>query len=393
MTGQRGVGAQSTIEGSFRELPLAEMEARVARFEAAVKDAQLASAPSRELLKKAVTRQPVERCPVWLRRVSPDLVIRYGDALIDLFAEFPDDLGRVSPYDLMVGYKPKVKISPVEAMMTNAEWVDEWGVGWKHIVGGVGATEVSYPLADWSQLDEYLASLPDPDQPGRLEGAADPAKELHQAGRYVFGLFGSTSEHLFGIRGMENALMDLCLEEDNVRRLLDPLQDYALKLIRQWSKIGVDALLFLDDWGTQRQLMISPATWRKFFKAGYKAFFEEAHRLGMDCFLHSCGNVTEIIEDLIKVGLDVLDPVQPSAMDIEELGRRFGGRIAFCGTIDVQQLLPYASPREIREAIRRSLDILARPYGNSMIIAPTNTITPDVPFENLRAMFEACHES
>src|SRR5208283_4217871 len=119
---------------NWRQLPLEEMERRVARFEEAVWAAQIAAPPNHGLLKKAVKREQAARCPVWLRRVTPDLVIRYGDALIDLYTEFPEHLGRVSPYDLMVGYKPKEKTTPTEALMTNAEWISEWGVGWKHIV-------------------------------------------------------------------------------------------------------------------------------------------------------------------------------------------------------------------------------------------------------------------
>ena len=388
------VAKQPSASMEWRNYPLAEMENIVARFEDAVRAAQLAAPANYSLLKKAVKREQATRCPAWLRRITPDLVIRHGEALIDLFTEFPDDLGRVSPYDLMIGYKPKVKITPTEAMMTNAEWINEWGVGWKHIVGGVGATDVINPLTDWAQLDQYLATgFPDPDEPGRLEAVAAPAAALHRAGKYVFSLFGEVFFRVFSIRGFENALMDFHLEERNMQRLLEAMLDYALKLVRQFAKVGVDALLFTDDWGTQRGLLMSPPTWRKFFKAGYATLFSETHRCGMDCFLHTCGHVTEIVDDLIDVGLDVLDPVQLSAMDIGELARRFGGRISFCGTIDVQQLLPRAKPQEIKDAIHRSIDVLGSPFGNALILAPTNTITPDVPLENLRAMFEACHES
>jgi len=382
----------TTGTSDWRQLPLAEMERRVARFEEAVWAAQIAAPPNHALLQDAVKRKNAARCPVWLRRVTLNLVIRYGDALIDLYQEFPDDLGRVAPYDLMVGFNPKVKITPTEAMMTDSEWISEWGVGWKHVVGGVGATEVSNPLTDWATLKHYLKTLPDPDEPGRLDAAVAPAAALHGAGKYVFGLFGAALFHIFSIRGFENALMDFHLEQANLHRLVEALGDYALKLIRQWAKVGVDALLFLDDWGTQEGLLIAPATWREFFKPCYAGLFRETHRLGMDCFLHSCGNVTEIVDDLIEVGLDVLDPIQVSAMDIAELARRFGGRVSFCGSIDVQSLLPHAKPQEVKDAVRRSIDVLGRPFGNGLILAPTNTITPDVPLENLRAMFEACHQ-
>jgi uroporphyrinogen decarboxylase len=382
---------RTTETEDWRHLPLQEMEARCARFEKAVWDAQLAAPPTRDLLKSAVTRTGASRCPVWLRRVTPDLIIRYGQELIDLFTEFPDDLGRVAPYDLMVGYNTPSKVTPVEALMMNAEWVSEWGVTWKHIIGGVGATEVDSPLKDWAKLDEYIATLPDADEPGRLDAAAPPCKKLHGAGKYVFGLFGSAYFQPFEIRGFENALVDLHLEPDNMHKLIEAIHSYNMKLVKHWAKVGVDSLLFLDDWGTQHGPLVSPTTWREFFKPRYKELFAETHRLGMDCFLHSCGNIVEIIGDLIEIGLDVLDPIQTSAMDINELAAKFGGQITFQGTLDVQKLLPYGKPQEIKDTIRRTIDTLAKPFGNALTLAPTNTITPDVPIENLRAMFEACH--
>src|ERR1017187_2166035 len=121
-----GIITTSPAENAdWRKYPLAEMARRTARFEEAVWAAQIAAPPNHALLKQAVGRRGAERPPVWLRRVTPDLVIRYGNALIDLYKEFPDDLGRVSPYDLMVGFKTKSKITPTEAMMLDSEWISE----------------------------------------------------------------------------------------------------------------------------------------------------------------------------------------------------------------------------------------------------------------------------
>lgn len=379
---------------NFRELPLEEMERRVARFEEAVLAAQLTAPPSREALKRAVHRKGVERPQIWLRRTSPDLAIKYGQDLIDLFTEYPDDLGRVAPYDIMMGYAPKTDMSVVEGMMKDSVFLSEWGVGWKHIVGGVGASECSHPLKDWADLDEYIETgFPNPDDHGRVQAAIEPVKKLHAADRYVFGLFGSVLYHVFSIRGIENGLMDLYTETENMQKLIDALTEYAVKLVRMWATTGVDALLFLDDWGTQNGLLISPGKWRELFKEGYRAIFEETHRMGMDAMLHTCGNVVELIDDLIDSGVDVLDPIQTSTMKIEELAEKFGGRICFQGAIDVQHLLPLGTPQEVRDTIRRTKDVLGKPFGNSLILAPTNVITPDVPLENLQAMFEACHEA
>ena len=128
---------------------------------------------------------------------------------------------------------------------------------------------------------------------------------------------------------MQNTFIDLCDNECEVRRLLDALAKYLVTLTQSWGELGVDAILYPDDWGTQTALMISPAMWRKYFKANYRNVFDEAHRLGMDVILHSCGNVMDLVPDLIDVGVDVLDPLQPGAMDIAVLARRFGGHCRF----------------------------------------------------------------
>lgn len=93
----------------------------------------------------------------------------------------------------------------------------------------------------------------------------------------------------------------------------------------------------------------------------------------------------------IDVGVDALDPIQPGAMDAAEVARRFGGRIAFCGAIDDQHLLA-TTPREIKDAVRRTMDTLGRPFGNALVVGPANILTPEAPLENLRALFEVCHE-
>jgi uroporphyrinogen decarboxylase len=185
--------------------------------------------------------------------------------------------------------------------------------------------------------------------------------------------------------------MDLCTNEGDVRKLLDALCEWDLAIIRQWGEAGADAVFMADDWGTQRGLMISPDMWRSIFKPYYRTMFAEVHRCGMDTILHSCGNIFEIIGDLIDIGLDVLDPIQPIAMDIDEVARHFGGHIAFCGTVDVQQLMVFGTPREVKDAIRRTIDVLGKPFGNALIVGPANMVPPDVPLANLRAMCEATH--
>ena len=214
------------------------------------------------------------------------------------------------------------QINALQVLTEDAQWTDEWGTEWRHSVGGIGAITVSHPLHDWSQLDAYLAGqMPDPLVAGRLDGAI-PALQKHGVTKYVAGMTHlALFERLHCLRGMQQTFEDFHLFPGEVDRLLDALTDYLLEIIRAWGKLGgdggvrPDGWFLTDDWGTQASLMISPRMWRKFFAARYRRICDEAHRWGLDVIFHSCGNVTQIVGDLIDAGVDVLDPLQPEAMD------------------------------------------------------------------------------
>jgi len=179
------------------------------------------------------------RCPVRFRRLSFDVILRYGDALADLFCEYPDDTAGAQPYDIFLGYQPPgrpSRLDPVKVLTEDAQWTDEWGTRWRHAAGGVGASTVSNPLTDWSQLDHYLArQLPDPRAPGRLD-AALPV--LHDFGKtkYLYGMIHMLLfERLHCLRGMDNTFADFHLYPRQVQRLLDALTGYAIELIRCWD--------------------------------------------------------------------------------------------------------------------------------------------------------------
>jgi len=378
----------------FLQLPVSEMEARLARFEAQVNAAQRAAPPSKTWVGQALKRQGTGRCPVRLKRLSLDVALRHDQALADLFCQYPDDVVALIPYDFSIGYQDpqrQPRVNAVEALTRQGEWVDEWGTRWGHAYGGVGATPLDHPLKSWDQLDEYLEHLPDPLAPGRLDSIM-PLFSMHQADRYCIGAIHLILfERLHCLRNMEDLFADFYLNEKPLRRLLDALAGYALKLIRRWGELGVDALFMSEDWGSQTGLLISPAMWAEFFRDYYRAFFAEAHRHRMEVIFHSCGQVTDIVDELIDLGIDVLDPVQPGAMDLEEVARRFGGRVAFSGAVDLQRL-HLSTPPQIRDAVRRTIDTLGRHFGGGFLVGPANVLTPEVPIENLQALFAACHE-
>lgn len=379
----------------YRDLPLSTMEGIVARFKQRVDEAQAACPPNREWVRKALRREGAGRCPIRMNRFTTDVIVRYGDALADLLCEFPDDVISLAPYDFALGYQPPGRpdrLTNVEAMMQEKSWIDEWGIGWKHAADGVGANPFSHPIKDWRQLDDYLRyQMPDPHQAGRLDAAA-PALAQYGRTRYCVGVLNLTLfERLFSLRGMDQLLEDFYAHPAEVARLCGALTDFAVGLIQEWGKTDVAAIFLSDDWGTQNALMISPAMWRRYFKEYYRRIFAEVHRAGKDVLFHSCGNISTIIPDLTEVGIDILDPLQPGPLNLSDIAERYGGRVAFCGGIDDQRLEDY-SPLETRAMVRRTIDTLGRPYGNSYIVAAANAILPSVPFENLEAMVQVCHE-
>jgi len=379
----------------YRGLPLSAMENIVTRFKERVDAAQLASPPSKERVGKALRREGSDRCLTRLNRFTTDVIVRYGDALADLFCEFPDDVVFAVPYDFALGYQAPNRpgrLSNVEALMQEKEWVDEWGIGWKHAADGVGANPVSHPLKNWSQLDDYLRhQMPDPREPGRLTDAL-PTLAKHGATKYCVGVLNLTlSERLFALRGMECVFEDFYTHEKEIGRLCEALVEYVIGWIGDWGKTDVSAIFLGDDWGSQNALMISPAMWRRHFKEHYRRIFAEVHRWGKDVLFHSCGNISSIIADLIEVGVDILDPLQPGPLNLSEVARQFGGKVAFSGGIDDQRLEDY-SPQEVKDMVRRTIDTLGRPFGNAYMISAANSMLPSVPLENLQAMMQACHE-
>jgi len=377
------------------ELTLQEREAIIQRFNARVDQASAASPPSKNWVRAALRRRGASRCPVRLKRLSLDVILRYGDALADLFCQYPDDAVFVPAYDFSVGYQPQDspnRINPIQVLTEEARWLDEWGSEWSHAAGGVGASTVAYPLENWSQLDAYLAErMPVASIPGRLDEAL-PALRLHGQSRYFAGMTHlALFERLHCLRGMQNIFQDFYLFPAETDRMLGVLTDYLVEIIRLWGSLGsVDGWFVTDDWGTQTSLMISPRMWRKFFAARYRRLCDEVHRWNMDVIFHSCGNVTQIVGDLIDAGVDVLDPLQPEAMDLQQIAREYGGKIAFCGGISDQEIVTF-TPAQVKDHVHRTIDILGKAFDNAYLVASSNTLPPEIPIENLQALLEACH--
>lgn len=266
---------------------------------------------------------------------------------------------------------------------------DEWGCVWsKTDVPNMGQV-TGHPLEDWRALDTYI--FPDPDREelythmpetlGKFEG-----KYNHLA-RFML-LF----ERMHSLHGFANTLEDLYAEPDLCAAVADRLVEINLAVIRNTASVAGDkihALSFTDDWGTQTACFISREMWQSFFKPRYKRIFDAAHAAGWDVWMHSCGKVNEILDDLIEIGCNVMNLQQPRALGLEEIGRRFAGRVAFWSLCDIQHTLPFRSDEEIREEARLLLAHWATPQGGFILGDYGDGEAIGVALEKKQVMFDA----
>ncbi len=259
-------------------------------------------------------------------------------------------------------------------------YIDEWGCTFINKQAGV-IGEVKDPLvASWADMEKVKEPV------GALTADTDKAAAFcRQTDKFVLApCCPRPFERLQFLRGTENVMMDLALGSDELRALLDRIHQFYLKEVQLWSRTPVDGIVFMDDWGTQRSLLVSPAMWRDWFKPLYREYIEIAHAAGKKIFMHSDGWITEIIDDLIELGLDALN-AQVFCMGLEELGARFKGRITFWGELDRQHLLPHGTREEIFEAVRRFNQCF---YDQGGVIGKLE-FGPGANPDNVYAAFEA----
>lgn len=266
-------------------------------------------------------------------------------------------------------------------------WVDEWGAGWED--GGFGAKTESYPLlSGYEALADY--SFPDPRLPGRFD-LADQRLLLRGEQYTRASVWFTLFERLWMLRGFENMLLDPYLNEKEFCRLRDAVVEYNLAIIDQWLVRKVHAVFFSDDWGSQRGLLIHPDDWRRFYKPSYRRIFERVRGGGAHVWMHLCGNITAILPDLIELGLNVLNPVQPQAMDVRQLARQFGGQVCFNGGVDVQGTLVHGTPDDVRREVHALVALFGR-FNGGYIGDTSHSIMPETPLDNIIALYEAFAE-
>ncbi|MGD9498377.1 MAG: uroporphyrinogen decarboxylase family protein [Armatimonadota bacterium] len=333
---------------------------------------------ARERVLAAICHRQADLVPwnlMWVPTIGAQLARHFGTEDLD---------AAVGNHIFFVGARSRKPLY-AEPEKYGSTITDDFGVVWQTSARDRGHVLV-YPLRE---PDCAAIQWPDPHEPWRWEGVAE-ALAAGRADMFVAAVAGDLWERATFMRPLAELLVDLHEHPRFVHELLDRICEFDLAVLGRLVDLPVDGVFVSDDYGSQRQLIMSPAHWRQFVAPRLGRLLEFARARGLVTMLHSCGNVREIIPDLIDLGLDVLHPIQPEAMDVYALKREFGRDLTLWGGISTQHTLPYATPAEVRAEVREKRERLGA--GGGYILEPGITIQADVPLANVLVLIEAARE-
>lgn len=278
---------------------------------------------------------------------------------------------------IMFGKYKKVK------WISDTLYEDVFGVRWQ--LGNDGG-DIGIPvnkIVTAQNVDDY--AFPDIDSKTLEDGLQSMREdeEHFRMFRFTYALY----ERAWALMGMEDMLLNMALDEKCSMRLFERIAEYNMMLLDKILDEDFDGVYFGDDYGQQRGLIMGPNCWRKFIKPFLKMMFEKVKSKGKYVLLHSCGDIEDVFPDLIEIGLDAYNTVQPEIYDLKKIKDEYGKDITFWGAMSTQQFLTKKTAKEVFDKSVETINIMGE--GGGYIFSPTHAVTPDIPVENIRAMLDA----
>jgi uroporphyrinogen decarboxylase len=347
----------------------------------------------RERVAAALAHEQPDRCPFQVS-FTPEFADRLKNSLHIETQNVHNPHGGGNPYDLEIALDEDMLLTSVgwanSYYGAGDDYTDEWGVSWRAVPYttpfGVGHyTEmVTRPLADSAAVSCYR--VPDPHRP-ELYADADWVLRQYHDEYWIVGVTVTTIfETAWALRGLDQLLVDFVEDADLADAILDIPYRYHLAAAERLVRMGVDMIWIGDDVGQQDRMLISPKHWRRFLKPRMAHFIAALKAINprVKVAYHSDGCIYPIIPELVEIGLDVLNPVQPASMDATRLKREYGAHLCFWGSLDEQHTLPFGTPDDVRREVLDRIDTVGVEGG--LILAPTHNVQLDTPIENLWAL-------
>lgn len=340
-----------------------------------------------------------------MRRKVPDRVPMEFELCPLQLARFRKETGSDNPAEYF-GFEVKtVEVKPTVKRTDFSSWlgdtskirVDEWGIGWFSTEGSYHFEDMIHPLAEAQTVDDIVKyPFPDLEKDYRYDGVKEEVEEYHRQGYAVAGAVTPVGGTIFWppykLRSMENLLMDFRTNLPVAEALLERTAEITRAMAMKFAACGVDIIHTADDLGTQRGLLISRQLFQKLILHKMAGVVESAKRVNPDVlvYFHSDGNIVEVIPDLIDIGIDILNPLQPECMDVDWVKKEYGRDLSFWGTIGTQTTLPFGTPLEVKRVVRERIENVGK--GGGLLLAPTHVVEPEVPWENIMAFVEGVKE-
>ena len=354
----------------------------------------------RDRVLMALNHEEPDRCPLQVS-FTPEFAARLGKDLNLGSDKHHNPHGGGNTYEMERALGQDLLLTSVgwanSYYQGSDDYFDEWGIGWNSVeyntpFGAGRYTEINHhPLAVDSAIANYQP--PDPNRP-ELYHEAEWVLRNFKDEYWIVGVTVTTMfECAWGLRGYERMLSDFVLNPELAELLLDIPYHYHLTAAKKLTQMGVDMIWIGDDVGAQNSMLISPKMWRRFLKPRIANFISELKSINpqVKVAYHSDGAVYPIIPDLIEIGLDVLNPIQPTSMDPARLKQDYGKKLCFWGSIDEQHTLPFGTTVDMQNEVQTRLKTLGKNGG--LIIGPTHNVQLDTPMENFWAMINTIKET